>query len=232
MQFSDSANNAGVIEYTDFLAGTNSTTYSTARKTTSINAWYRKVLSHIWKVQGYWPFDDPNLTDLPYFRTNLQLNQDDYALPANFGVVERIETKDSAGIWHRLTRRMRADIYALEEHQKVSNIPNEYELFSDKYRLYPASDRTSTDGDSLRVYCTRDIDAFTAADTTQEPGFSRNFHHILALGAAYDYAVAERQTQKANQHRQEIEQLMREIEQYYAHRAVEQQKPVRRERYW
>ena len=43
--------------------------------------------------------------------------------------------------------------------------------------------------DGLKIWFMREVDEFTTADTTQEPGFDEPFHRMLSLGASYDYAL-------------------------------------------
>lgn len=194
MQFSDTTNNQGLLQAINFYCGlplSDTTQYATADKVRNINSALRTVLGWIWKVQGDWIFDDSNHTDLPYFRSNVTSGREDYSLPTGYGVVERIEVKDQSGIWYKMDLIAAHQIrQGLEEYQKTNSIPQRAYLFANSYRLWPAANWTSTDGDSLRVYCTRDIDAFTASDTTQTPGFNLNWHHILAMMAAKDYGIA------------------------------------------
>lgn len=223
MVFNDTSNFLGILQHINFLCGlpqADTTRYTTADKTRNVNAHYRTVLSWIWKSQGGWVFDDSNLTDLPYFRTDCVSGQDDYTLPANYGVVERIEYKDAAGIWYKLEKITKGQIngQGVEEWQKTDSIPRFVELFANSYRIYPAANRSSSDGDSIRVYCTRDIDAFTAADTTQEPGFNKNFHHILAVMAARDWAIREKDRKRIDQLQTDIQTIKVELESYYGNR--------------
>lgn len=231
-----------MINFYAGLTQTDNTSYPNADKTRQVNMWYRLVMGWIWKAQGDWIFDDSNFTDLPYFRTNCQNGQDDYTLPANYGVVERIEYKDANGIWKKLIPKTKSEILAMgiEEFQKTDGIPVYVELFANSYRLYPAANRTSTDGDSIRVYCTRDASLtgtttgtngpFTASDTTKEPGFNRNWHHVLALGPAKDFCLREGKRDvlaRADRLQIEIDKIQVAIEQYYGNRGNLAQERIR-----
>lgn len=236
MVFSDTTNYLGLLQHTNFLCNlpvTDTTEYTTANKVRNINNAYRTVLGWIWQSQGgYQLFDDSNLTDIPYFRTDIVSGQEEYQLPANYGMVERIEIKDQGGIWYKMKMiDMNQIKTGLEEYKKTNSIPNEVLLFANSYRLYPASNWSSSDGDSLRVYCTRDIDAFTAADTTQEPGFNKNWHHILAVMAAKDYATAKGKRDLYQAMTMEETKLKQEIITYYGNKNnLEQERLVPRRR--
>lgn len=235
MQYSDTSEYQGLLQDINFLAGlspTDTTRYTTKDKTRNINKAYRSVLAWIWKSQGGWTFDDSNLTDIPYFKTNCTTSQDDYTLPVGYGIVERIEYKDASGIWTRLKKITRDEIKTgLEEWQKTDGTPRYVELFANSYRIFPAANRTSTDGDSIRVYCTRDIDEFTSSDTTQMPGFNKNFHHILGYMAAKDWAIREKDQKRINPLDLEIAKIRADIESYYGNRDnLEQERIIPRRR--
>lgn len=64
----------------------------------------------------------------------------------------------------------------------------------------------------------REVDPFTAADTTQEPGFAEPFHRILSLGAAYDWLIVNDTSTKADRILNQYEQLRMELREFYATR--------------
>lgn len=232
MQFNDTSTFLGILQHINFLCGlppSDTTRYPTSDKVRNVNAAYRIVLGWIWKAQGDWIFDDSNLTDLPYFRTNCQSGQEDYTLPTNYGIVERIEYKDVSGIWRKLIPITQAELrdQGKEEFLKTNGIPVFVELFANSYRPYPAADRTSSDGDSLRVYCTRDIDEFTAADTTQEPGFNKNWHHVLAVMAAKHWAIRAKDRTLLGSLENEELKAKGELEQYYGNRGNLRQEAIK-----
>ena|SRR3990167_414165 len=226
MQFSDTTNNQGLVQNTYWLLFRTHTSndYVIAAVTRHMNIWYRRVQSWIFDSQGAWAWEDTNQTDLPYFRTNLTTGQDDYSLPTDYGAIDRAEIKDVGGNWTILIERKRSQIQtAIEQLYTANGIPTYIEYFSNSYRLYPASDRTSSDGDSLRIYTTRMFDDFTVSDTTQEPGFHEMFHPVLSYGASYEWAVATTQTSKANAYLLEINKYQQEIMKHYARRNVSSQ---------
>ena len=218
MQYNDTTNESGICQDIDFHVDTDSTSYPIKDKVRNVNTWYRRTISWIWEACGDWDFDDSNQTDLPTVTTNLVKDQDDYALPADYIKIDRIEVKDASGIWKRLIPFDKSQLrnMALDEFQKTSNVPIYYDLFANSLRLYPASDSDRTT--ALKIYFGRDIDEFAITDTTQEPGFNKNFHRILSYGAAYDYALANGITKKVNSLRNEIAIMKEGITSYYKDR--------------
>ena len=249
MIFSDTGTEkAGLVQMTDFLLFGSSTEniveYPLADKTRSMNKWYRQVMAWIFEITGTRSFDDKNYTNLPIFPANCVTGQHDYTFPTEAVDIEEIHYKDASGIWHKLIPIDRRDIsgvgllesgviggvsnLASEEFLKSNGTPKYYDKFANSYWLYPAPNRTSTDDDSIRVYCTRDAartgttsvtgGPFLTTDTTKEPGFNRLWHPVLAFGAAYEYAIANSSADKKQDLLIEIERYKFEIQNRYAKR--------------
>jgi hypothetical protein len=81
----------------DFLCGSTSATYSTTSKRRNMNIAYRDVARLIWEVDTGWVYDDSNANTRPHAYTSLVNNQQDYSLPSNAQVVERVDVLDGAG---------------------------------------------------------------------------------------------------------------------------------------
>lgn len=254
-QFSDTdTEKSGLVQMTDFLlfgsSTANTTDYPLADKTRNINKWYRTVMAWILQYAGNWSFDDSNYTDLPIARGNVTSGQNDYTFPTDSIEIEMVTYKDSGGIWHKVEPIDRKEIgniltpagsgqvggryaQAPEEFLKTNGTPLYYDKFANSIWFYPAPNRTSTDGDSLRIYHTRDASRtgttsatggpFLSTDTTKEPGFNRLWHPVLAYGAAYDYAIAN-MPQKAPLFFTEIERYRIMIETHYATRKRDERK--------
>src|SRR3990167_11440167 len=245
--FSDTTNKLGLIEMIDFLlfgsSTANTTEYPLADKTRQMNKWYRTVMGWIFQYAGNWSFDDSNYTDLPYSRANCVLGQKDYTFPTDYVEIEGISYKDANGIWHKLIPLDRKEISIIEsqsgviggiaeldheEFLKTNGTPKYYDKFGNHFRPYPAADRTSTDGDSIRVYHSRDASRtgttsatggpFLTTDTTKEPGFNRLWHPVLAEGAIYEYARANSITDKTQSALLETERFRLAIEKHYSSR--------------
>ena len=246
--FSDTTNKLGLIEMTDFFlfssSTANTTEYPLADKTRQMNKWYRTVMGWIFQYAGNWSFDDSNYTNLPYSRADCVTGQRDYTFPTDYVEIEEIHYKDSSGIWHKVMPLDRAEIeggggsqsgviggivnQASEEFLKTNGTPKYYDKLGNHFWLYPGADRTSTDGDSIRVYHTRDASRtgttsvtggpFLSTDTTKVPGFNVLWHPVLAYGAAYDFAVANNRVDKISILFTEIERYRLMIQEHYARR--------------
>ena len=252
--FSNTSTMTGIVEKIDFLlfgsSTANTTEFPLKDKTREVNEWYRKVMGWIFEACGNWSFDDSNFTNLPIGKLDCVLDQHDYSFPTDYVEIEEIHYKDSSGIWHELTPLDRKEIsgqgglesgviggvvnQASEEFLKTSGTPKYYDKFANSFWLYPAPNRTSTDGDSIRVYHTRDASytatttntggPFISTDTTKEPGFNVLWHPVLAYGAAYNYAIANGRVDKIPTLLNEIERFHVMIQQHYARRKQDEVK--------
>lgn len=217
MKFNDTVSSTGICQDIDFWVDTDTTSYPLVDKARNVNAWYRTVVAWIWRAGGGWEFDDTNLTDLPVLTTPLVANQKDYALPTDYGEIDRLEVKDESGIWTKLTPLTKGQLgIALDEFQKTSNIPIYYDLFANSLKLYPAS--SYAQAASIKIYLKRDIDEFTSTDTSQAPGFNKNFHRLLSYGGALDYALANGITKKITQINVAMANMRADLEEYYKKR--------------
>ena len=69
----------------------------------------------------------------------------------------------------------------------------------------------------IKLYVSREIKEFVSTDTTMEPGIPEPFHRILSLGASYDIAIA-KGLENAKVLKNEVEQLLFEMQDYYTKR--------------
>jgi len=233
MQFNDTTTKMGIIQDCEMLLAMtdgNISGNATLIKifTRLINSWYRRVNSIIWEVTGDWEYDDSNWTDLPIATTDLVDEQQDYEIPSTAQKVDRVEVKDSEGNYQLITPIDKSQIKtsAMTEFEETSGMPIYYDLLGRSLFLYPKPDAASvTLTAGLKIYVSRDVDAFLYTDTTKEPGFVSNFHRILSLGASYDYAFSYEMGTKANFLKGQINELREELRDFYGarHRAM----PVR-----
>jgi len=225
MEFSNTSQLSGLIQDCETLLGMDDGTISgdsTLLKTFTrlMNAWYRRVNSWIWEVTGTWEYDDTNYTDLPEATTSLVNGQEDYTIPSTAQKIIRVEVLDKDGNYRKVEPidQSMVDV-ALSEFQETDGLPMYYDIRGNSIFLYPApssDDVTLTKG--LKVYFSRDIDEFSSTDTTKEPGFVRNFHRILSLGASYDYAISHEMFSKANYIKGELRDLVKELRNFYGAR--------------
>src|SRR3990167_469920 len=240
MQFSDTTNKNGILQEIDFWilgsSGTASSDYSTADKTRNVNRWLDRVNSLIMQADHRWEWDDTNHTDLPIATTTLVNNQQDYGLNTSHLKIIRVEIKNNAGNYNLILPISQEDIknQALTEFQETAGMPRYYDKIGNSIFLYPkpsSSQVTLVAG--LKVYFKRNVDYFTASDTTQGPGFAPQFHRTLSVGAALDYCIANGLIGRILLLEREIQKLESGILAFYATRD-EDDKPrigLRKENY-
>jgi len=147
----------------------------------------RDVATLIWQNQNDWEWDDSNHTDLAIVKGSLVDSQKDYSIPDSTFDIMRVEIKDNTGDWKLLRKIDDLEIkVAEEEFHETDGEPMYWDVKYNSLFLYPApSTNQTTLSNGLRLHLSRNIDAFTTSDTTQEPGFHENFHDLVALKAAY-----------------------------------------------
>ena len=209
-----------IVSDIDFWVHTNSSSYPIADKTRGANEWLRVVNSTAWGVSNEWEVDDTNQTDLPIATANLVAGQADYALPSAIQRLMGVSVKDESGDWHKLHDIDQIDVgIDLAEFRETDGRPEYYDVIGQSIMLYPApaaASITATAG--LKVRLSRGVDIFVVTDTTKEPGFHENFHRILSIGTAYDYAVANNMTERINDLRNRLTELTEGLQSFYGHR--------------
>ena len=172
--------------------------------------------------------------------TTLVDNQRDYGFPtaagSSFGEIERVEILDNSSNYYRIMRIELSDlgVNSVSEFEETKGKPRFYYLQSNSIILLPAPNTTTdtTAAAGLKLYLSRDIDEFVSTDTTQEPGFNRNWHVALAYGGALDYLMANNpeETAKITMLRGETERIQLEISDYYSRRNERDEYQARRVR--
>ncbi|MGI8467734.1 MAG: hypothetical protein ACR2N3_04710 [Pyrinomonadaceae bacterium] len=218
MVFSDISTNQGIVQETDFLANSDSSSYPIDQKTRNINQWNSKVVGWIFSAANpRFQYDDTNYTTLPFATTDLVSGQSEYRLDASWLDISRVDMQDANGRWIELKPIDESDIYqtAYDTYQSVAGTPQEYDLISDVMILKPTPNYSQTAG--LKVFFERSGNSFSPSDTTSSPGFAPQFHRVLSLGAAFDFALA-KQLNQTNSLRQEIQVVKDEIYEFYGSR--------------
>jgi len=190
MQFSNTTTHDGLVQDVDTLCGTTNATYDIKEKTRNINQHYREVVALIHQVIYAWQYDDSNKSDLPIYTTTLVNGQKDYEIPSTAQRIDRVEILNSQGDYERITQKDYRDItsQAMSEYLDVDGEPIHYDLIGTSIFLYPSPATGSvTMAEGLKLYVSRDVDAFTTGDTSKAPGIAKAFHRLLSLGAALDY---------------------------------------------
>lgn len=173
------------------LLPTDTTSYPINDFTRSANQALKLVNQIIWSCTGEWEFDDSNYTTLPNATTDLVADQQDYQIPSYAQKIDRLEVMDDAGDWQKVIpfdKGMTKE--ALEEIYSDTGLPEYYDMVGNSITLYPTPDAdTCTLTNGLKLYFSREMDEFAVTDTTKEPGFLPDFHRMISLNAALDWAM-------------------------------------------
>jgi len=201
MQFNDTTNLNGLIQSCEEwsrlgIGQISGNTNRLKRFTRLINNNYHKAVSAILESMDGWDFDDPNHGDTGFIKTyNLTADQQEVSLPLSDKIlkVKRAEVSYDGSSWYRA---MPIDINEYGGVSTTSDIAGHfsvtnpfYDMVGNYVYLYPVPGSSVTGG--LKLWVTREIDEFTTADTTQEPGIAEPFHEMLAVGASRDYSLQE-----------------------------------------
>lgn len=197
MQFSDTTNKNGIIQLIESLCKLDDgdiTNDSTLLKviTAFVNQGYSEMVEGMMEVDKHWKWDDFNYSDYPESPITMVASQRDYSLPvaiasANAATllrINRVWVLDQYGKRHELTKMKESDDFDYTN----TGLPTRYRLHGKSIFLDlrpSAAATTLTNG--LLIQYQRIYDAFTSADTTQQPGFKETYHDLLALYAAYRY---------------------------------------------
>lgn len=205
MQFSDTSNKTGLVQYCEQLTGLGDGTISgntTLLKQTTLllNNTYHKMVTMFLQYADEWDFDDANNTDYPIATTNLVANQQDYTFPLAMGpsggaenilAIKRVEVCLDGSNWYK------AEPFDINERglstsaSSIAGTFNKnqpfYDVQSNAIFLYPIPDTAVSAG--LKVWFKRDISEFVSTDTTKVPGFETTWHPMLSIGAALEYCI-------------------------------------------
>lgn len=204
----------------DFLLNTTANSYPTPDKLNSVNRWYMKVFHNILQSSDDWDIQANTGT------INLVAGQQSYSLASLDALrIKRVEVSYDGSNWYQaLPYSVSESSIDNSASSIASNFFKEspyYEIIDDEgvttINLYPIPDADVTGG--LKIWFTEDLPELTIASDV--PRIATPFHRILSLGAAYDFALANGMDKLVGMLRQEIEQLMAELRQFYGKRVLD-----------
>lgn len=176
-----------------FLTKTNVTSFPNADMAILVSNANERIASLIIQSDGRWEYDDTNQTDIPIATTALVSAQQDYSLATTHINIERVELKDSAGKWRKLTPIDQSDIYdqSMTDLLTGGGTPTYYDKLGSSLFLYPSPNYSQSA--SLKIFFTRPPVTILSSDvssTTVSPGFNALYHDLVALIVSYEYAIA------------------------------------------
>ena len=192
--FSEPTNKTGLCELIDDACGTNTTTFSLAKKAAKINVALDEALAIIFQQGGTWQFDDKNHTADPIITTDLADGQRDYHFTVDEQSniildIQEVWAKNSAtGIFNKLERidMVRNGPNTMHDGNDTEGVPTKYGLLGNGIFLDLIPSYDSTGG--LKVIINREASYFTSTDTTKTAGIDGLCHDFLYLKPAYEYA--------------------------------------------
>lgn len=220
MVFNDTTTDQGICQQVDFTCGTDTDSFPLADKVRMANRWAYKAVAWARRASRAWKVDDPNHSSLDIARNDLVAGQGQYTLDPTITSVEIVSVLDNNGD-ERILKPIDPQLLGMPvaEYKSVDGTPEEFFLIGDTITVKPApaaASVTTTNGLIMKVG--REIDAFTAADTTQEPPLVEDFHEIIPLGISADYLTIHGEIDKANALMARIHELREEMENFYTKR--------------
>ena len=193
------------------------TTYPIADFTRNANNWYRRVNAWIWQVTGEWEYDDSNYTNLPEATADLVNGQRDYELPSTAQKIDRVEVLDNLGNSQKLEAIDKSQItISMDEFEKTAGMPKYYDVLGRSLLLYPApSSSNTTLSNGIKLYFSRDINEFQTTDTSASPGFIEDFHEMISVGAAIDFAETVGDYNRSTTLNNRMKSLKEDLVKYY-----------------
>lgn len=171
---------------------TASAKYADADLDANLNMWYRILLGWVFETTGIWEFNGEMST------TNLVSGQEEYVLPEDFVILNRVEILYSGASGY--VRATRADDKQIEgaafgnDEIPVGSTANPvYRTFDNSIFIYPTPTASSSAG--LRIEYLTDITEL--ASGSDVPGLNSLVHHVISIGAAYEYCLTNEQPRKA-----------------------------------
>lgn len=215
MQFYNSTDTElSLVSHIDFLLfGTGSTfndSYSLADRTRNINIAWDEVVVKLYKADPMHLWDDFSNTNFPIATATLVANQEHYDLLDAALVIHRVRVKDRQGNYKTLEAKQRQEL----SDSQLSSTGDPRYYYKIGGAVFPIAVPDYGYASGIEVQFQRGANHFTVSDTTKEPGFNSQFHHILAIKAAKIYAMASglsEKTQMLNQMEQELEAEMLEF---------------------
>ncbi len=177
-----------------------------------------KALIRIMSADRRWQFDPRTFNTVPIAKHDLQAGISRYTLSDEHLKINRVRAFYN-GSWHTLNPVDRRDLNDFELDKSRTGMPVGYDKLGRVIDLYPVPDAGATRG--LEIEYQRGSNYFSVTDETKEPGFDPQFHRLVSLYAALDYAGAKGKNDRIPLIMTKIGEMERDIEHYYRDRDVD-----------
>ena len=233
MLFNSGTTTNSIVYRLNRNTGANNTIYPLADKASDVNEGLDKYWHLAMVGSGTWQIDDSNQTDLPISTADLVSGQQDYTLPSDLMIIEKIFAKDSGGSWNELAP---VDITQTQEDLGAKNIwilpsgnsgsPTKYDKKANSIFLDPIPNYNSTSG--LKISFKRGPSYIISSDTTKAPGIPSIYHPYLVDYATWVYLGSKLSNQsliaKYNVLTIKLANWEKTIKEYYAYRPADEKK--------
>lgn len=199
MQFSDTTSKRGIIQKCEFWCGFGDGGISGDATLLKIftglcNDAYHELVTDVIGAQDEWDFDDPNHGDAGFIKTYDLVSGTAYfdlTLTSKILKIKRLELQLDGSTWKKASPIDIGEInFAVSDTSLVSSSFStqspRYDQHGRYVYVYPIPATNVTAG--AKAWVSREIDEFTSADTTQEPGFDEPWHQMIPLKASFEYA--------------------------------------------
>lgn len=174
------------------------------KMTANVNETLYELITDIMLSQDGFDWDDPNKTDYPIATTPLVAGQRDYQFDAiSFLRLKRVDITWDGSTYYKATP-FDSSTYNSglgDDTQTDANFNKTSPAYDPKgfgFWLYPlATAADVANGAKARIEFTRAFTEYVYGDTTKEPPIDRNFHDLIAIGAALKWTgIPDKQYQK------------------------------------
>lgn len=198
MKFNPVDKTDSIVADIDFLlfgdGDTFNADYSLVDRARAVNLVYDEATAEMFKADPSHKWDDTTNTDLPFATVDLTSGTDHYTMLDSFLVVHRVRMKDEQGTLQTLEARLKSEL--TDDELNSSGTPRKYYKIGGVIFPIPIPNYGATDG--VEVEFQRGGNYFASDDTDAEPGYNRQFHQFLTVGAALRYAAANGMSEKTN----------------------------------
>jgi hypothetical protein len=199
----------------------------------SANEWNKQTNTWIMQTEANWKwYDTNNGGALPIQISTITNLKQTTSLPSTALKIEKIEVLDINGNYQIVKpitqREIEEQGYAMSEFYNTPGLPVFYELVGNMIIFYPkpsSSYMTLTNG--LKVFFNGTSIAFSLSDTSTKPGFAENFHRIISVGSALDFATSRQMINTINILTPKLSSLKGDLQEFYSTRAKDSNPRIR-----
>ena len=221
--FNSNTDSQDIVSLVGDLTNTDTTQYPLKAITRAVNKWNKQVWTWIYEAYGGWKYQDSNDSGEPYADVNAVANTSKIAIPTATTAITGFGYLDTTTDEYRKLQPITLDQieqkgWTLSTFMSTPSTPLFYLPLGNSIYVFPALNASVTNG--YRVYLDRASTSFASTATTTTPGFMSEFHEVLAVGAAYEFAKRKGLTNK-NDLLADLQSYEKRIKDFYSSRYAE-----------